>query len=56
MNSPYVGHGVREATPVAVVDPRYVYEDLLAMPEDGKRRELLEGDFGAVLKVEEILA
>ena len=29
---------------MAVVDPRYVYEDLLAMPEDGRRRELLEGD------------
>jgi Uma2 family endonuclease len=29
---------------MAVVDPRYVYEDLLAMPEDGKRRELLEGE------------
>lgn len=28
---------------LAVVDPRYVYEDLLA-PEDGRRRELLEGD------------
>ena len=29
---------------MAVVDPRYVYEDLLAMPEDGRRHELLEGD------------
>ena len=29
---------------MAVVDPRYVYEDLLAMPEDGRRREILEGD------------
>lgn len=29
---------------VAVVDPRYVYEDLLAMPDDGWRHELLEGD------------
>ena len=30
--------------PVAVVDPRYVYEDLLTMPDDGRRYELLEGD------------
>jgi len=29
---------------VAVIDPRYVYEDLLAMPDDGRRHELLEGD------------
>ena len=29
---------------VAVVDPRYVYEDLLTMPDDGRRYELLEGD------------
>lgn len=27
-----------------VVDPRYVYEDLLTMPDDGRRYELLEGD------------
>ena len=31
-------------TPVAVVDPRYVYEDLLTILDDGKRYELLEGD------------
>ena len=29
---------------VAVVDPRYMYEDLLTMPDDGRRYELLEGD------------
>jgi Uma2 family endonuclease len=29
---------------MAVVDPRYVYEDLLTMPDDGKRYELLDGD------------
>lgn len=29
---------------MAVVDPRYVYEDLLAMPDDGNRYELVEGD------------
>ena len=29
---------------MAVVDPRYVYEDLLTMPDDGRRYELLEGD------------
>lgn len=29
---------------MAVVDPRYVCEDLLAMPDDGKRYELLAGD------------
>ncbi len=29
---------------MAVVDPRYVYEDLLTIPDDGKRYELLEGD------------
>ncbi len=29
---------------MAIVDPRYVYEDLLTMPDDGKRYELLEGD------------
>ena len=29
---------------MAAVDPRYVYEDLLTMPDDGRRYELLEGD------------
>ena len=29
---------------MAVVDPRYVYEDLLAMPDDGNRYELVEGE------------
>ena len=29
---------------MAIVDPRYVYEDLLAMPEDGKRYEIVDGD------------
>ena len=30
---------------MARVDPRYVYQDLLTMPDDGQRYELLEGDF-----------
>ena len=29
---------------MAVIDPRYGYEDLLAMPDDGNRHELVEGD------------
>lgn len=29
---------------MAVVDPRYVYEDLLTMPDDGRRYEIVEGD------------
>ena len=29
---------------MTVVGPRYVHEDLVAMPDDGRRRELLEGD------------
>ncbi|MCL6595920.1 MAG: Uma2 family endonuclease [Firmicutes bacterium] len=29
---------------MAAVDPRYVYEDLLTMPDDGRRYELLEGE------------
>lgn len=27
-----------------MIDPRYVYEDLLTMPDDGNRYEILEGD------------
>lgn len=29
---------------MAAADPHYAYEDLIALPEDGKRRELIEGD------------
>lgn len=29
---------------MAAIDPRYVYEDLLAMPDDGRRHEIVEGD------------
>lgn len=35
---------LRGGDEVAVVDPRYVYEDLLTMPDDGKRYEQLVGD------------
>ncbi len=33
-----------EAHTVATGNRRYVYEDLATMPDDGQRREIVEGD------------